>query len=433
MDGGFGTSTVDLEWDDNQDGTAEGVLSFAASGQTFVYNPLRFDPALADFTGSLSLRYRLAKRDASGYVQSTGDWQDFGYTLDSPPAVDGLTVDNFGLWLDTGDLDYDRDSVHPTVMGVVNGTMATGSARVEFDHNGDGVVDGQVDIAMAGGESFQYDPRDTDPTLADYLGDLVLNYRLVRLDAQGAVTETGAWVAYDLTVVAPPPSTDTIINLALVNDTEGGQVTWDPTLTGQVQDTQSQAYRPVELDLDGDGTADLTTRTGTALDSTEDAFTATPNGLAYGNQTVSVRALEWSTSYQAYLRGPWESFAFELVPKPATQVTALGLETDTGDSDSDGITTDTTLVGQTDAPAGTPIRIDFDQNGDGIVDGTTWAADDGSFQYQPQGLASGDVTIQARAARYDAQLARTFSATGSASDSPMTARRPLRFPPRPVE
>ncbi len=340
VDGGFGVGTVNLEWDHDGDGTAEGVLSFGASGQSFVYNPLRFDPALNGFTGSLSLQYRLVKRDAAGNIQSTGGWQDFDYTLESPPAVDGLTVDDFGLWLDTGDSDYDRDSVHPTVVGTVNGTTATGSGRVEFDHNGDGVEDGQVDIATAGGESFQYDPRDSDPALADYLGDLVLNYRLVRLDGDGAVTDTGPWVAYDLTVVALPPSTDTIVSLALVNDTQGGQVTWDPTLTGQVQGTASQAYRPVELDLDGDGTVDLTARTRTALDSAENVFTATPHGLAYGSQNIYVRALEWSTSYQAYLRGPWESFTFELVPNPATQVTALGLETDTGDSDSDGITTD---------------------------------------------------------------------------------------------
>ncbi len=64
----------------------------------------------------------------------------------------------------------------------------------------------------------------------------------------------------------------------------------------------------------------------------------------------------------------------------------------------------TTLVGQTDALPGTPIRIDFDQNGDGAVDGTTWTAGDGSFQYRLQGLASGNVTVQARAARYDAEL-----------------------------
>jgi hypothetical protein len=93
-----------------------------------------------------------------------------------------------------------------------------------------------------------------------------------------------------------------------------------------------------------------------------------------------------------------------LIPEPAPHVTELELEFDTGEFDDDGITTVTALIGQTDAAEGLVVRIDFDHDGDEIVDGTAWTDASGGFRYFPKGLASGNVTIFARATRYDAQL-----------------------------
>ena len=48
---------------------------------------------------------------------------------------------------------------NPTMSGMVRGTAGTGTIRVEFDHNADGVMDGYVKVAPD--TTFHYDPLES--------------------------------------------------------------------------------------------------------------------------------------------------------------------------------------------------------------------------------------------------------------------------------
>ena len=79
-------------------------------------------------------------------------------------------------------------------------------------------------------------------------------------------------------------------------------------------------------------------------------------------------------------------------------VVQIGLVDDTGADDSDGVSWQSTLTGQ--VVGGQFITVEFDENGDGLVDGFANADFDGLFQYQPTELPYGSVTVNARATRF---------------------------------
>lgn len=412
VNGDFDGGSVRVDFDHNGNGTAEGQVTVHESGDTFEYDPRDADSTLANFTGTLPLRYRLVPLDSSGNVVSTGGWTSYSYTLEAKPNASGAILDTFGLYRDTGTSSVDHLTVQPLLEAVVKGSLGTGTARIEFDHDNNGSVDGFV-AATQVGVPLIYDPRDVNPALEDFIGQVNLRYRISKYDAGGVWVASSSWSPFRFTLEAPPQSNWTIQDLDLVRDTgtsDTDHLTCDGTLTGTVVGDGDYSHITVEFDLDGDADADDWTLTGDGM-----AFEYLPDYTQYGETTIYARALEWSLDYGAYLRTAWVPVEVTLYPPAAPDILEVALVQDTGESATDGITNDPRVRGQLtleDGISAENVRIEMDVNNDGVVDGSTWTAADGSFQYRPTGVAVGSVTVAARSTRWDyvtdAEIAGTW-------------------------
>ncbi|MCA9178641.1 MAG: hypothetical protein KDB14_29470 [Planctomycetales bacterium] len=169
--------------------------------------------------------------------------------------------------------------------------------------------------------------------------------------------------------------------------------TSDPSVSGRVSNESSVDDLVVELDYDGDGVVDEVTRT-----DVYGQFRITPVGLPFGTTTIAARASEITDDGQL-LQSGWSSITFEYdSPAPtAATIDTLGLANDTGVDDTDGVTWDAQLAGQVNTVGLLPgATIEFDVDGDDILDGAIPLESDGSFQWSPRNLDEGAVTVRAR-------------------------------------
>jgi hypothetical protein len=272
-------------------------------------------------------------------------------------------------------------TVQPLLEAVVAGSIGTGYVRVEFDHDNNSSVEGYVQTTEAG-VPLIYDPRDTDPNLEDYLGQVNLRYRIAKYASGGTLLASSNWSPFHFTLEAPPPSTWAITDFALVEDTgesDTDLVTYNGTVEGTVVGDGQYSHVTVEFDLDGDEEVDDWTLTGDGM-----TFEYLPEYTQYGATTIYARALEWSLDYGAYLRTAWVPLNLTLYAQAAPDIMDLALLNDTGTSTTDGITSDTRMRGQLTLDTGYAVdnvRIEWDVDGDDVVDGSSWTAADGSFQY----------------------------------------------------
>lgn len=399
VNGEFDGGSVDVEFDHNANGSADGTVNVATSGAALSYDPRTTDANLIGHVGAVALKYRYIKKDSGGAVVDTGSWTDFDFTMEGDPSVAGISIDEFGLWRDTGSSNTDRVTVHPTLVGKATGDFAGGSVKIEFDHDNDQSAEGSVDIATTDSE-FEYDPRAVDSSLVDFVGAVTVRYRVLKYDSGGALEATGSWVAYSLTMEAPPASSWTIEELGLVNDTgdfDGDHVTYDPRVSGSAMGFDGGRYAPIEFDLDGNGSVDDTVRA-----DEENRFEFEPD-VPYGSVTVNARALEWDLDYATYLRGPWAAYTFNYTAKPAADIVNFGLVNDTGSDVDDDITVDPTVTGKLadGAEDRAYVRIELDLDNNGTTDVSTSTDQFGTFIYRPTGLADGAHTIRARSIRHD--------------------------------
>ena len=83
--GNFGGGYVTVEFDHNNDGTAEGSQTVHFNGMSFVYDPREFDDSwpeiLSGNNQNVTLKYRLVHYRHDGTTFSTGSWQPFDYTI----------------------------------------------------------------------------------------------------------------------------------------------------------------------------------------------------------------------------------------------------------------------------------------------------------------------------------------------------------------
>ena len=87
----------------------------------------------------------------------------------------------------------------PAVGGTVNGDFMSGSARVEFEQQANGMGGGSVEVYYPG-QTLSFDPRSSDYSLYTYNGPFTLRYRATELDASGNVVQTGSWQSFSFTV-----------------------------------------------------------------------------------------------------------------------------------------------------------------------------------------------------------------------------------------
>lgn len=402
VEGEFNGGTVDVQFDHNDDGIIDGTVNVQSSGGTFNYDPRVTMPALATFVGSLPLRYRPVLRNSNGNIVSLGEWNVLEIEMLPTPAAGNLRVRDFGLVADTGSSTTDEITVDPRVFVVLSGDLEGGSARVEFDHNGDGAPEGSL-IATNNTSEFAYDPRSTEPAYADVPGQRAISYRLTKRDAGGADVATGGWDTFRFQIEIVPASSWTVSGFGLVVDngtstTDG--ITSDPTLkgtaTGEGPPPSNSLELPkaiVQFDLTGDEQPDAEVTTNQAGD-----FTYRPSFSSYGAKAVKARVKEWSAAYHQYLIGPWQTFSFEFVADQPTAVTNLHQVTASDNTAPVNSISSVVTIGGTSGPQ---LKIEFDTTGDETPEGSTFSDEFGNFQFEARGLASGEQTVRVRAARYD--------------------------------
>ena len=410
--GDFQGGYVWVEFDHVGDGTISGSELVDTTGDWFEYDPRVDDVGFANVTGVRDVKYRFVRYDNSGVVQETSGWTNFQFTLEDDPTLGDLTVDHFGLVLDTVVPNDDRQTTLPIMTGVVNGTIGSGHVEVQFAHDTGLTVDGVVTITESG-SVFSYDMNDAGSPIP--LGLVELSYRLVKFDDLGAVVDTGNWASFDFTLIGVSPSTLTVDDLGLVLDTgasDNDLTTHDGRVSGKIGGTTSttDSYT-VQFDLTGDGNAEVTVPASLDPLSGEIVFEADlTEELPYGQTTIQGWVRYFDAGTGSYRVGPSSPFTLTLEAAPAATFATIELANDTGDDEatqSDGSTLDPTVRGQLDEATG-PVdftKVEFDLSGNGAVDEVVWTNEGGEFSLTPAGLAF-DVshTIQLRSARYDTKL-----------------------------
>ncbi len=140
-----------------------------------------------------------------------------------------VAVNNVGLVDDTGPSNSDWVTGNPTLTGTVNGDFWGGSVDVQFDLNADDVADAALSVASPG-DSFIYDPRDTNSSLANYEGPITVRYRPVEYDGEGGLVETGSWSELTITLYQPAPEISLFADGSEIS--QYATVSFDPTPVG---------------------------------------------------------------------------------------------------------------------------------------------------------------------------------------------------------
>ena len=151
----------------------------------------------------------------------------------------------------------------------------------------------------------------------------------------------------------------------------------------------------VEFDLDGDLEAD-----GSAAVGEDGVFEFALPDPSYGEHSLNPRAVTPMPNYPFWLTyGGWNPISLVIDGDPAP-INALDFTpASTGASAQPATLTGTIDVGHPAGELSTTIQFDFDD--DGLPDGSTVTASDGSFSFNPASLVYGDVVARARAHRWN--------------------------------
>ena len=148
----------------------------------------------------------------------------------------------------------------------------------------------------------------------------------------------------------------------------------------------------VQFDYNNDNVID-----GAATVTDTGTYEFQPSGLAFATHTIRARIKEHDAQGVAQY-GAWSSLQFTLLdPAQATKrIDSLVLASDTGNSSTDGATSDGTVSGHVANAGENGAEIEVDSNGDGTPDATMAVGSGGNFTYTPTGLTNGLVTVRAR-------------------------------------
>lgn len=397
--GELGTNTYQLQFDIDGNGTVDDSIPVTSAGQELPYDPRVTHASLASFQGNLLVGYRLVQLDSSSAVTAATGWDAVSLTLVSRPASE-LTIGNLHLIQDTGVSTSDRVTSTVNLAGEVLGTLPVGQqsvngalaaqpfVKVDFDSDGDGIVDGEAEV---NGRQFEFLPVLAGP------GAYTIHARVREFSPNYGEYLVGAWSEITITVQADPAPPVQLLRLKNDTGATDDAITRDPTVTGKLPGAES-AYQRVELEWTGDNQVD-----GIAYTQSDGTFEFLPRGLTSGTVTLRARSQVWDARAKQVATGAWSqlTFVYELAPLP--MLGGLLLVNDTGVSSTDLITTDSRvhsiLTGTGDLSG---YEVEFDVNNDGLVDGNAGVASGGAFSYQPLGLQAGVNTVRARVSHWDA-------------------------------
>ncbi len=353
--------------------------------------------------GPQAWQIRAAVWDENSQSTTRDAWREFVFTFaeDATPAPELLEL---GLLVDSGPDGGDRRTATSWITGRITDSSAAGDSLLEIDTTGDGRAEAFV-VPDASGR-FTYDVKPAAP------GPVSIQARAARWATSEQAYVPGPWVAFSFMFEEPGHAPPTIVTaesvvppIAPTISTSQRQLGWEATIKGRVANDGELAGLEVEYDLDGDGLVE-----GTVTTDQVGAFTISLSALPPGDTVVRVRATEAKLLTGETWRSEWYalSVAAPLLPPPVEQlpsafaasarVEELRIAHDTGDSDSDRATSDPTLLGSISGAKRGQRRVEFDLDRDGHVDGFAITADDGQFEFRPEGLTEGLVAIAARLA-----------------------------------
>ena len=391
VNGTIGAGHVEVQFDHDEDGTVEGVATINESGQVFAYDPRETDSNFGVSTSTINVKYRLAKFDSSGALLTSGAWGTFSLIYEAPPAGD-ITVDTFELKTDDGDDTTDNISTISTLQGTVSASNGGDDVTVEFDHTGDGNVDGSTRTQL--GLTFEYDNHGLG------YGQHTVHARATYWDPAYGVERQGSWTSFTFTIEPEAAPAIDATTIGLVNDTGDDaedQITLDPAIKGMlVEDAEQKQHIKIELSTDGTNPVD-------EVWTDEDGnFEILPEDLTPGAQSIYLRSAKFDAQLNDYVYGDWEQFDFTLEATTAGTVSELEVASDTGTDPADGITTDRRVRGTVmGIEEGVGTTVEFDYDGDGDAEGYTTTDSYGVFFFDPVGIGTGSKTISARAVSWD--------------------------------
>jgi len=274
------------------------------------------------------------------------------------------------------------------------------SVLVEVQVVGSAVPEHNFIIATDADGSFEFDV----PRLA--AGSYEIEVRGLVGDPNTGGDVAGDWRALSQNLIYTPHAVTlpTIASFQLAyntGDNLDANITADPTLNGMVNAALSQLF--IEFDYStGDG-EQINATVAVLPDGT---FTHTPEGLINGDaRDVSIRTKLWDPNGDQYLLGSWSeidsvTFTLDQTENTPASVQGFSLWQNAAPVDQTPQSASPIFIGSVDDADGNiaGLTVQFDHNGDGIIDGTAITKVDGSFLYEAVGLEPGviaqTVTVQ---------------------------------------
>ena len=373
-----------VEFDHNQDGQPDGSVRSDEAGH-FQYTPVGLS------AGSHTVQAHGVQYDYASRQLQRGAWSSLDFTLE-PLEVAAPFIAELRLLSDSGVSAVDQRTENVTITGIVRDGYSSGPFTVQFDDNGDGQVDDTTTTDADG--VFEHAPQ-----VVSY-GPVKVQARVVNWDPQTSIYVSQPWTSIDFVYEDQPDSAAQVLDVSALPSPVSSQSS-SLQISGRITNESALGDVAVEIDVDGDGQFDFSTRT-----DARGRFSAVLTGLGIGDLSLRLRSRELDDATQQYQFGPWLPVA--VVNQPSVYVAApiisLGLINDTGSGVSDRITADPRIRGVLgESPFSDHLRVEFDHDLDGFVDGTAPLEGDRTFQYTPAGLEPGPVTLRARTKDYDPQ------------------------------
>ncbi len=367
-------TTVKIDLDPNNPDVA--IIQTGANGE-FTFTPTGLAAGLQTVLFSVSTYDHLTQ----SVVDSA--WVPFTFTLEDAvneaPAIDSLQ-----LLSDSG-TGGDGFTENPTVFGYVTNDGSVDGLAVEIDLDDDDVGDQVVFTDSAG--RFQFEPQQVR------FGLVEISASVIEFDAKTAADLRSPWVDFSFTYedqVDEPPKLSSL-------GFDVGEVLYgiDPKLVGVATDQHHVAGITVEVDSTGNGVIDHTTTTDSA-----GQFEVLLPGLTDNTTTIDVRASAMHPESKQVIVSSWHTVTVNYeVSSPsdlsAAAIVDFRLVHDTGDDDTDLLTSDPRLTGSVGrSPKVQSMFVDFEIGG--VAIGSTVVGADLSWTFTPAGLSDGPVTVNAR-------------------------------------
>ena len=368
----------------------------------------------------MAIQYRLAGTSATLGTALTDDEGDF-YFEPAGLAFGANTIETRALQWDDSlgeylisawqSFTFDYQQVSTTAAELLDLAVANRLASVSgVPVVSDPTVNGHVKVldngalddvtveltTTAGGSPTQSTTSDAEGGFSFSLagsayGDETIYVRTVRYDAN-----TGQAFTSDWTTAGISPLTFNYVQTPSLSSVSEVYAAGTSTLevVGQVSPTAAMNQIVVEFGAEGDGTVDYSENV-----NAEGTFAPyEPYNFDPGQQQMQVRVGD-ELAPGAAIWSNWQAGAAP-TQSPVYTVNISQLALSNTAADFNGASSNCSLAGQISGAGNLGgYTVEFDTNGDGTVEGSAQTAADGSFQFSPQNISYGLVTIAARVAQ----------------------------------